>query len=62
VLLSSVTPFDEVRASSSTISFELAGLVARGGAQSVGVPEPSSLALVGAGLLGLCRVCRRHRG
>jgi hypothetical protein len=61
IVVDTITPFTAVSASSSTGSFEFAGVAAANSPFTTGTPEPSSLVLIGSGI-GLVALCvyRRH--
>ncbi len=60
VLLNSSAVFDDIELSSGIVSFESAELEVN--PTNFNVPEPDSLGMVGAGLLGLVLARRRTRG
>jgi PEP-CTERM motif len=58
VAINSTLPFNEIELTSSVVSFEMNGIV--GSTSPIGDPEPTSLMLLGAGLVGLCLIRRRR--
>jgi hypothetical protein len=58
VAINSTLPFNEIELTSSVVSFEINGIV--GSTSPIGDPEPTSLMLLGAGLVGLCLIRRRR--
>ena len=51
IIVNSTTPFNSITFSSTSPSFEFAGIVTS--IDPIGIPEPISVALFGAGLVGL---------
>jgi PEP-CTERM motif len=63
IVVDTSTPFTTVSATSSSVSFEFAGVAAATTPFTVGMPEPASLMLFGSGigLIATCMFCRRRQ-